>query len=329
MTPSQFTLTVVTAVRNLIDAGREEMIRRCIQSVAQQKVDGGVEHIIVDGASTDGTVALINEILQETPRLSDCRVEVFSKSDRQVFEGMNNGLSRAQGRYVLFLNSDDYFIGTKRLAKALRLFIEEDADVGYADTYLARPGVRHWIRQHSDVNKLPFQGHYIHQSMVTRTSLMREMGGFDLSLKGTCLEDDLSMKILKAGKRFVRWPHCFCVYSLDGMTGRGTGVRSQHPDMFLRHFGADLGMTLEECIGLRYFVGLAKWSEGECRQVLAKLERKPEWAAIWRKEVENIFRDGKRTKGSLLRRVRYIWEDGGSVGLMKAVARFFSKKIGI
>ena len=329
MTPSQFTLTIVTAVRNLIDAGREEMIRRCIQSVAQQKVDGGVEHIIVDGASTDGTVALINEILQETPRLSGCRVEVFSKTDRQVFEGMNNGLFLAQGRYVLFLNSDDYFIGTKRLAKALRLFIEEDADVGYADTYLARPGVRHWIRQHSDVNKLPFQGHYIHQSMVTRTSLMREMGGFDLSLKGTCLEDDLSMKILKAGKRFVRWPHCFCVYSLDGMTGRGTGQRSQHPDMFLRHFGADLGLTLDECIGLRYFAGIAYWSEDECRRVLTKLAPHPEWASIWRKEIEEVFKCGKRTKGALIRRFRRRFEDGGFAGILKSAVRFVLKQIGV
>lgn len=324
-----YTLTVVTAVRNLIDAGRTDMIRRCIQSVARQKIEGGVEHVIADGASTDGTVALIKDILKETPRQDGCRVEVFSKRDRQVFEGMNNGLAHAHGKYIVFLNSDDYFIGTRKLAKAIRLFLEKDADVGYADTYKSRPGVRHWARQHSDINKLPFEDHFIHQSMVTKTSLMREMGGFDISLKGTCLENDLSMKILKAGKKFVRWPHCFCVYSLDGMTGRGTGQRGQHPDMFLKHFGADLGMTLEECIGLCYFSGLAKWSESECRQVLAKLERRPEWAAIWRRGIENIFRDGKRTKGSLLRRVRCILNDGGCVGLMKAVVRFSAKRIGI
>ena len=210
-------------------------------------IDGGIEHIIADGKSTDGTLDLLSGYV--TGSGADCEssgycFRLVSKKDSQVFEGMNNGLAEARGKYVVFLNSDDRFCGTRELAKSLDLFDSENADVGYADTYLERPGKKHRRRHHSDINKLPFADHFIHQSMVVRTQVMREFGGFDLSQKGLCLENDLSMRLLKAGRKFSRSPRCFCIYSLDGMTGpgRGTGQRSQHPDV---HDLGEMSQTFE------------------------------------------------------------------------------------
>lgn len=313
-------LSIVTAVRNLIESGRENMIRRCIESVIQQDIAGGVEHIISDGASTDGTLELLKKIQQEICVDKDL-FRIFSKPDHQVFEGMNNGLLEAHGKYVIFLNSDDYFVGTRELDKSLKLFDKENADVGYADTYLERPGYTYKRRHHSNINKLPFADHFIHQSMVTRTDVMREFGGFDISLKGTCLENDLTMRLLKAGKKFIRSPYCFCSYSLDGMTGRGTGQRSQHPDMFFRHFGMQLGLTLEECMGIRYFAGISNWSEEKCKSVLKKLEVYPEWAAIWRHQIELYFKDGKHVSPPLWYRLKRRIDEYGLRGLMESIIK--------
>ena len=322
VTNQHIKLTVVTAVRNLIEAGRGELIKRCIDSVAMQETgDWNIEHIVADGASTDGTLELLKK-LQE-----DYRFRIVSKPDKQVFEGMNNGLEEAQGTFVLFLNSDDVFVGKTALAKSVELWDENNADVGYADTYLVKPNSRHRRRQHSDINKLPFQDHFIHQSMATRTVLMKDVGGFDISLPGTCLENDLTMRFLKMGKKFVRSPYCFCAYSLDGMTGRGTGRRSMHPDFFLKHFGSDLGLTLEECIGLRYFVGISYWSEDECRDVLGKLEARSEWAAIWRHQIELHFKNGQRILPPLWYRVKCRWEEFGFEGILESIKKRIGRVI--
>jgi glycosyltransferase involved in cell wall biosynthesis len=85
-------ISVITATLN-----RRNLLRRAIDSVVAQTLDG-VEHIIVDGGSTDGSLAL----LAEYPHL-----RVVSEPDRGVYEAWNKGIRRATGDLVCILNSDD------------------------------------------------------------------------------------------------------------------------------------------------------------------------------------------------------------------------------
>src|SRR5262245_27387191 len=73
------------------------MLRRAIVSVVAQGLDG-VEHIIIDGASTDGTL----EMLTEYPHLI-----VVSEPDQNLYEAWNKGLRLASGNLFCILNSDD------------------------------------------------------------------------------------------------------------------------------------------------------------------------------------------------------------------------------
>lgn len=68
-------VTVVTITYNLINAGREKFIRQCIDCVRVQTYKN-VEHIIIDGASTDGTL----EIFKDYPWL-----KVFSEPDKGIY----------------------------------------------------------------------------------------------------------------------------------------------------------------------------------------------------------------------------------------------------
>ena len=61
----QMKLTCVTAVFNAIKSGNRESLIRCVESVAKLKTEH--EHLIYDGASTDGTVALLRELEAKTP----------------------------------------------------------------------------------------------------------------------------------------------------------------------------------------------------------------------------------------------------------------------
>ena len=87
-------ISVVTPCLN-----RADLIERAIQSVLAQKFDS-FEHIIIDGGSTDGTLAL----LKKYPHL-----KVFVGKDKGVYDAMNKGIAMAQGSYINLLNSDDFY----------------------------------------------------------------------------------------------------------------------------------------------------------------------------------------------------------------------------
>ncbi len=90
-------VTVVTITYNLIKSGREKYVRQCIECVHNQTYQN-IEHIIIDGASSDGTL----EIFKDYPWL-----KVFSEPDKGIYDAMNKGVAKASGKYIVFLNSDD------------------------------------------------------------------------------------------------------------------------------------------------------------------------------------------------------------------------------
>ena len=84
-----------------------EGLRKTLASVASQTYTD-IEHIIVDGASTDGSVDVIREY--ETINLSSTnpiRIVWVSEKDKGIYDAMNKGVAKASGEYLLFLNGGD------------------------------------------------------------------------------------------------------------------------------------------------------------------------------------------------------------------------------
>lgn len=92
-------LTIITPCFN-----SEKFIAHCIESVAQQIGMLEVEHLIVDGASRDRTLAIIDEHKARLPHL-----RVISEPDHGQSDAMNKGIALAKHRSVTFLNVDDFF----------------------------------------------------------------------------------------------------------------------------------------------------------------------------------------------------------------------------
>ena len=91
-------VSVVTPVKN-----RARTIRGCLASVASQLYPA-VEHIVVDGASTDGTLEVIKEAAVDHP------IRWISEADSGMYEAINKGLSMARGEILCYLNSDDLYL---------------------------------------------------------------------------------------------------------------------------------------------------------------------------------------------------------------------------
>jgi len=87
----------------------EEFIEQCVQSVLSQDFDD-YEYIIIDGGSSDRTVEIIQNYQGNLAYW-------HSKPDRGISHAFNQGLEHASGEWIVFLNSDDYFVSKGVLAK--------------------------------------------------------------------------------------------------------------------------------------------------------------------------------------------------------------------
>jgi glycosyltransferase involved in cell wall biosynthesis len=91
-------LSIITAVYQ-----GHQHIASCIESVIQQKYDA-VEHIIIDGGSTDGTVEIVKTYLQKYPH-----IRFISEKDRGQSDALNKGIKLAQSEIIGILNVDDFY----------------------------------------------------------------------------------------------------------------------------------------------------------------------------------------------------------------------------
>ena len=81
-------VTVVTVTRNLIKNGREQYFRQCLESVYEQ-VYSNVEHIVIDGASNDGTLDILKEYQKKK------WITYYSEPDNGIYDAMNKGIKKA------------------------------------------------------------------------------------------------------------------------------------------------------------------------------------------------------------------------------------------
>lgn len=104
-----------------ITLNRGDLIERCIKSVLNQTYTN-IEHIIVDGASTDNT----DEIIKKYPHLKFIKL----KTNLPIIETVNVGFKNSKGRYIAFLDSDDEYLPTK-IEKQVRLIETLSNDYGF------------------------------------------------------------------------------------------------------------------------------------------------------------------------------------------------------
>jgi glycosyltransferase involved in cell wall biosynthesis len=116
-------ISVITAVYN-----GGSSIAATLRSVAQQDYDA-IEHIVVDGASNDGTVAAVRSNSGRVARL-------ISEADTGVYDAFNKGLRCATGDVIAFLNCGDTYISSDVVSKIAKEFASHDAEAVFGDVLI-------------------------------------------------------------------------------------------------------------------------------------------------------------------------------------------------
>lgn len=164
--------TIITVVRN------DPRVAAAAASVLSQEVDGGLEYIVVDGGSTDGTLPALAPFRGRIDRL-------VSEPDRGIYDAMNKGLALATGDVVGFLHADDVYPHPGVLAKVARAFQDPAIEACHGDLLMLAPGpdrrvLRGWRSSPFKPGAFRYGWMPAHPTFFVRRSLYARLGGFDL-----------------------------------------------------------------------------------------------------------------------------------------------------
>ncbi len=201
--------SIITVTWNAAD-----VIAPTVESV-QRQTNTDYELLIIDGASTDGT-------LETVRRMSINALRVFSEPDNGLYDAMNKGISRARGRYLIFLNAGDAFADDTVLARLAQL-AGSNPGVIYGQTQLVDAqrdvvGRRHLTAPRRLTAASFLNGMVVcHQAFVTRRDLAPE---YDLRYRLSADYDWCIRVLKKSPANAYAGPAPIISYLADGMTTR-------------------------------------------------------------------------------------------------------------
>jgi glycosyltransferase len=168
-------VSIITAVYN-----RKNIIAQAISSVQNQSYSF-IEHVIIDGASTDGTLGVVNELIKDG-------VVLLSEPDRGIYDALNKGIYHSSGDIIGILHSDDFFSDDFVISDVVKIFENSSVDIVYGDLdYVSKVDskkiTRHWIAGAYSKVKLSWGWMPPHPSVFIRRTLIDGHGGYDASYR--------------------------------------------------------------------------------------------------------------------------------------------------
>lgn len=206
-------ISVITAAYN-----SAATIADTLRSVNEQ-THSDVEHIIVDGLSTDDTVAVVQEHGTRVSR-------VITERDRGIYDAMNKGLAAATGDVIGLLNSDDLYPHSDVLANVVAAFMAESeldaiyGDLCYVKQFDVTRNVRYW--RSSEFKPGYFLHGWVppHPTFFARREVYERLGTFDLNYR-LAADWELLVRFMEVNRIRTRYcPHVFVHMRLGGATNR-------------------------------------------------------------------------------------------------------------
>ena len=154
----------------------EKYLSECINSVIMQTYDN-IEHIIIDGNSTDGTVDIIKKYEHKIAKW-------ISEDDRGMYDAINKGINLATGDVIGILNSDDLLVSENTIETIVNAFKEQNVDSVFGDLeYVDKEDTeiifRVWKGKKYNRNLLKMGWMPGHPTFYIKKSLIEKFGGYE------------------------------------------------------------------------------------------------------------------------------------------------------
>lgn len=223
-------VSVITATWNSADT-----LRDTLESVLAQTYPD-IEHIVVDGESTDGTMDLVREYEVRY----EGRLRYVSEPDKGIYDAMNKGILMASGEIVGILNSDDFYTSPDTIERLVNELESSGVDAVYGDVhfvddkdlnkcvrYYSSAGFRRW--------KMRFGFMPAHPSFYCRKEVYERLGLFSTSYKVAADFENL-IRLIYVGKISIKYVSKDCVTMRIG--GASTSGLASHRQILADHVRA-------------------------------------------------------------------------------------------
>lgn len=184
-------ISVVTAVYN-----SQDTVAQALDSVLSQ-THPAVESIVIDGASTDGSLAILKKYRHYLGAF-------ISECDDGIYDALNKGIKCAKGDVIGFLHADDVLQNSEVLCKVAAAFLDPAVDAVYGDlVYVSRNDInkviRYWRGGLYDDNAFRCGWMPPHPTFYVRRSVYERLGGFDTRYR-IAADYDSILRFLAVGK---------------------------------------------------------------------------------------------------------------------------------
>ncbi len=222
---------------------------RALESVRSQTY-GDIEHIIVDGASTDGTKELI-----EAYAAAHKNVHWISEPDKGIYNALNKGIHMATGDVIGFLHSDDKFYSQDTIAHIAAAFASSKADVVYGDLEYCKGEkvTRSWKSNTFNPRSLKYGWMPPHPTMYVRREVYKQVGEYDSWFRISA-DYDMILRIFTAGYKTHYIPQVLVSMETGGASNKNAKARlskTQEDYIVLRKNNVGAGYVTVACKQLR------------------------------------------------------------------------------
>ena len=244
-------LSIITINRN-----NAEGLKRTVDSVASQ-ICRDFEHIIIDGASTDGSVEVINEYVA-SPAGGNVSYWV-SEPDSGIYNAMNKGIRKAKGDYCLFLNSGDSLY-TDEVVQKMLPYSKQNIPFICGKLKFDTGEIAAIDRE---LNQYNFYHFFIpHQSIFIQRKLFDTYGLYDESLKIISDHVFFYMTMVKDHVQYKTVDEIISLYDTKGISTTASAESfHEYEAYFEKELSADLYKVLHENLMLKSQLELFKSSK--------------------------------------------------------------------
>ena len=196
-------------------------LRDTIDSVRRQSWPD-IEHIIVDGGSSDDTLSIV--------AAADHLSKVISEPDRGIYDAMNKGIGMADGEVIGILNSDDFYADERVIQDIVERFRDPGVDAVYGDLDYIDPNDSSRVTRRWKAGLYPpgsFRWGWMppHPAFFVRRRLYEQHGGFNLDM-GTCGDYELMLRMVhRHGARLAYVPRTLVKMRVGGASNATLGAR--------------------------------------------------------------------------------------------------------